>query len=41
MAGICLREIRRAEHAGEILQATVQLDESTERASEAFDYEFR
>jgi hypothetical protein len=40
MAGIKVDKVRRAEKAGEVLQVNVGLDESTERASEAFDYEF-
>jgi hypothetical protein len=40
MAGIVVKTIRKAEDEGEVLRVRVGLDESTERASEAFDYEF-
>jgi hypothetical protein len=40
MPGIHVKSIRKAENEGEVLRVTVGLDESTERASEAFDYEF-
>ena len=40
MPGIRVKTIRKAENEGEVLRVTVGLDESTERASEAFDYEF-
>ena len=40
MNGISVKEIRKAAQSGESLKTSVELDESTDRASEAFDYEF-
>jgi hypothetical protein len=40
MSGIRVKEIRKAKNSGILLKASVDLDESTDRASEAFDYEF-
>ena len=41
MDGLAIRDVRRSDKEGDKLGVQVGLDESTDRASEAFDYDFK